>query len=124
MREARRSFSDVDLILIDTPGLSPKDTQGIEALALMLDAAQLSEVHLALPASGSEASLLAAHRAFGPLRPTRLLFTKVDEAVTYGVILSVASQVHAELSYMTNGPRIPEQIEAPDAYRLADLIAA
>lgn len=124
MRDARRSFADADLLLIDTPGLSPRDTTGIESLRALLDAADLSEVHLALPASGSEASLLAACRAFAPLNPSRLLFTKMDEAVTYGVILSVASQVRAELSYLTSGPRVPEQIELPDPYKLADLIAA
>jgi flagellar biosynthesis protein FlhF len=124
MRDARRTFADADLLLIDTPGLSPRDSTAIEALRSILDAADLSEVHLALPASGSETSLLAACRAFAPLNPSRLLFTKMDEAVTYGVILSVASQVRAELSYLTSGPRIPEQIELPDPYRLADLIAA
>jgi flagellar biosynthesis protein FlhF len=124
MGEARRSLGDVDLLLIDTPGLSPRDSKGVTALAAMLEAADVHEVHLALPASGSEASLLGAARAFAPLRPSRLLFTKMDEAVTYGVILSVAAEVRAELSYVTTGPRIPEQIERPDAARLADLIAA
>jgi flagellar biosynthesis protein FlhF len=124
MREARRSLSACDLVLIDTPGLSPRDAAAIESLRATLDAADLTEVHLALPASGSEPSLLAACRAFAPLGPSRLLFTKMDEAVTYGVILSVASHVRAELSYLTSGPRIPEQIELPDPYRLADLIAA
>jgi flagellar biosynthesis protein FlhF len=63
-------------------------------------------------------------RAFAPLNCSRLLFTKLDEAVTYGVILSVAAQAQTELSFLTTGPRIPEQIEACDAHRLADLIAA
>lgn len=124
MFEARQSLGDIDLLLIDTPGLSPRDPQGINALGSLIDAAPNTEVHLALPTSGSEASLLGMCRAFAPLRPTRLLFTKTDEAVSYGVILSVASQVSAELSYLTSGPRIPEQIETPDPYRLADLIAA
>jgi flagellar biosynthesis protein FlhF len=124
MRAARDGCPDSDLLLVDTPGLSPRDGAGIRDLASLLDAADLHEVHLALPASGSESALLGACRAFAPLRPSRLLFTKLDEAVTYGAILSVAAGACAELSYFTTGPRIPEQLELPDATRLAELIAA
>lgn len=124
MRQARHSFGDIDLLLVDTPGLSPRHAEGIESLRQLLAVADPMEVHLALPASGSEASLLRACEAFAPLRAARLLFTKTDEAVTYGVMLSVAAHVRSELSYLTCGPRIPEQIETPDPFRLADLVAA
>jgi flagellar biosynthesis protein FlhF len=124
MAAARAAFSSSDLLLIDTPGLSPKDERAIGALSELLAPARPDEVHLALPASGSESALLHAWRAFQPLAPSRLLFTKLDEAVTYGVILSVADQVKAELSYLTTGPRIPEQIEAANPSRVAELIAA
>lgn len=124
MEDARRHFADHDLILIDTPGLSPRDSAGVTALVDLLRHASIDETHLALTAAGSEASLLAACRAFAPLRPSRLLFTKLDEAVTYGVILSVADQVRTQLSFVTTGPRFPEEIEPGVASRIAELIAA
>jgi flagellar biosynthesis protein FlhF len=60
--------------------------------------------------------------AFGILRPQHLLFTKLDETVSYGPILSEAARTGKPLSFFTHGQRIPEDLEPASRERLLDLV--
>jgi len=122
MREAMESYADLDVVLIDTAGRSPKDTARLEELRTLLDAAHPTETHLVLSGASSEPVLIEAARRFAVLGTDRVIFTKLDEAVTYGVILNVASRVGARLSFITTGQEVPDQIEAPHPDRLARLM--
>ena len=59
---------------------------------------------------------------YEPLRPTRLLFTKLDETSTYGPILSTLARVKKPLSYLGTGQEVPEALELATSRRVADLI--
>ena len=59
---------------------------------------------------------------FAPARPNRVLFTKLDEAVNFGVLVNVARAASATLSYLTMGQEVPDQIETGRAERLAGLV--
>ena len=67
---------------------------------------------------------MQATRAFAPLAPNRLLFTKLDESVTCGVILNVVHRVRAGVSFLTSGPAFPEAIEPGAPNRIAGLVLA
>ncbi|MEM6751212.1 MAG: hypothetical protein AAF612_12165 [Planctomycetota bacterium] len=49
----------------------------------------------------------------------RVLFTKLDEAVTAGVMLNVSHRLGLRLSFVTTGQEVPHQIEPGNAERLA-----
>ena len=49
----------------------------------------------------------------------RLLFTKLDEAVRPGALLSAAAHSQLPTSYFSVGPAIPGAIEAGDLHKLA-----
>ena len=51
-----------------------------------------------------------------------MIFTKLDEAVTFGVLLNVARKVGKKLSYITTGQEVPHQIEPGQPARLAELV--
>jgi len=51
-----------------------------------------------------------------------MIFTKLDEAASFGVLVNVAQRVGAKLSYVTAGQEVPDDIEPGRSDRLARLI--
>jgi flagellar biosynthesis protein FlhF len=122
MAAACQAMRDCDVILIDTAGRSPTDTAKIEELVRFLAAAEPDEVHLVLSSTSSEQAMLRTVERFAPVKPNRVLFTKLDEAVNFGVLVNVARAASASLSYLTMGQEVPDQIEPGRAHRLAGLV--
>lgn len=61
-------------------------------------------------------------RQFSVVAPQRLIFSKIDEAVTVGLILNVLAQIGPRISYLTTGQSVPNDIEPATGRRLAELI--
>ena len=122
MARAIDQLGDVDLVLIDTAGRSPRDEVKIRELADFLHAARPDEVHLVLSAVAGERSLRAAVERFAVVRADRLILTKLDEADGLGGVLGVLGQANRPVSYLTTGQAVPDDIEPADRGRLARLI--
>lgn len=124
LARALRSLGDMELVLIDTAGRSPRDRDALIATGKQLrHAGENIEVHLCLPANVASVELRAIVELHGEaLRPRRLVATKLDEAVYHGSL--IAAQVHGGVpfSYFTTGQRVPEDIEVASAHRLASLL--
>jgi len=121
-QEVIHSLRDHDVIFVDTAGRSPNDTIKLSELRGFFQAAKPDEVHLVLASNCNEKALLSAIDRFEPIGIDRIIFTKLDEAVGFGLILSVIKQVKAKLSYMTAGQDVPDDIEVSSGRRLAQLI--
>ena len=122
MDAACQEFADFDVVLIDTAGRSPSDHQRLNELGELLDAARPHQVHLVLAAVASESVMVRTAERFSAMRPTRMIFTKLDEAASFGVLVNVAQRVGAKLSYVTAGQEVPDDIEPGRSDRLARLI--
>jgi flagellar biosynthesis protein FlhF len=122
LREAVRSMSDCDFILIDTAGRSPNDTLKLNELRGLLEAVQPDEVHLVLSATASEKCLELAAARFGEVRTDKIIFTKLDESANVGIVLNVVRKVNKGVSYITTGQDVPDDIEVGYGRRLAELI--
>ncbi len=122
MREAHAKLAHCDVVLIDTAGRSQRDDPRLEQLRQFVDAASPHEVHLVLSSTCTQTALLDAVDRFSQIRVDRIIFTKLDEAVTFGVILNVARKVNKRLSYLTTGQEVPHQIEVSRPQRLAALV--
>jgi flagellar biosynthesis protein FlhF len=122
LKGALAYYQDRALVLIDTPGLQQRDAPGMEKLAKLLDEARPAETHLVLSATMKPRDLAETAQRFERLRPTRLLFTKLDETCTYGPILSTLVRVKKPLSYLGVGRGIPQDLELATSRRVADLI--
>jgi flagellar biosynthesis protein FlhF len=122
MRRALDELGDVDLVLIDTAGRSPRDEVKIRELADFLAEAQPDEIHLVLSAVAGERSLRAAVERFALVHADRLILTKLDEADGLGGILAVLGQANRPVSYLTTGQAVPDDIEPANRRRLARLI--
>ncbi|MDR3620945.1 MAG: flagellar biosynthesis protein FlhF [Paludisphaera borealis] len=121
-RQAIDELGDVDLVLVDTAGRSPKDEPKIQELGELLARIRPDEVHLVLSAATSQRSLRAAAEQFAPARPDRLLLTKLDEAESLGALAAILGRADRPVSYLTTGQSVPDDIEEADRSRLARLI--
>ncbi len=122
LRSALRFYQDRTLVLIDTPGHSPKDTEVLGQLRHLLDELPEVETHLVLSATTKPRDMADIAQRFEPLKPGRLIFTKLDETSTYGPILSTLVRVKKPLSYLGTGQEVPQDLELATSRRVADLI--
>lgn len=123
LKEAVRDMRlQMDVVLIDTAGRSQRDNLKIKELKTFLDAAGPDEVHLVLSSTAHHSHMLNAAEEFKKLGVDRLIFTKLDEAISFGVVLGVMRKVDAAVSYVTTGQDVPDDIEVGSGRRLARLM--
>jgi len=119
---AMREMSDCDVILIDTAGRSHADQLKLNELSQFIAAGKPTEVHLVLSSTTTQEAMEAALESFSTVRVDQIIFTKLDEAVSFGVLLNVARIASRALSYLTTGQDVPDNIEVGQPRRLARLI--
>jgi flagellar biosynthesis protein FlhF len=122
MREAVTRMSDLEIVLMDTAGRSPRDEVKIQELRTMLIESKADEVHLVLSAVGGAAALRRTAEQFAPAGATALLLTKLDEATSLGNVLPLLRSCKLPLSYLTDGQNVPDDIAPADPRRLTRLI--
>ncbi|MFI4882935.1 MAG: hypothetical protein ACIAQU_10165, partial [Phycisphaerales bacterium JB064] len=122
MASACRAMADCDVVLIDTAGRSPRDGQRVEELSEYLAAAKPHETHLVLSATAGASALRSAASGFAQANPDRVLFTKLDEAESVGMVVSMVHSLGLPLSFVTTGQEVPDHIEPGRAERLARLV--
>lgn len=121
-RAAARACAGFDAVFIDTPGRSQRDDPRLDQLAALLAAVQPHETHLVLSSTATQSVLLEAVQRFSKLNADRIIFTKLDEAVSFGVLLNVIRSVNRQLSFVTTGQEVPHHIEPGRPQRLAALL--
>jgi flagellar biosynthesis protein FlhF len=100
------------MLLVDTPGLSPALLNDLGGnLANLLDSRQDIDTHLVLTANARLIDLERAVERFRMFRPSRLIFTKLDETDSLGAAFSIAARHDKPISYFCNGQLIPEDIQ-------------
>jgi len=122
MAEALRQCEKCDVVLIDTAGRSQRDDPKLDQLNQYIIAADPHEVHLVLSSTCTQSAMFDVIERFSQVRVDRIIFTKLDEAVTFGVLFNVARKVNKRLSYLTTGQEVPHQIEVGRSNRLAALV--
>jgi flagellar biosynthesis protein FlhF len=121
MRPALDRLGEVDLVLIDTAGRSPRSDARIEQLVELLSEAQPDETHLVISATHSTSSIHSVLQGFAPVQPTAVILTKLDEAPhTAGAVSALAESrlPSVPLSYVTTGQQVPDDIEVASVDRL------
>lgn len=122
MRHAVARLADVDLILMDTAGRSPRDEVKLQELKSMFDEAAPDEVHLVLSATCGATNVAKTAERFAEVGVTSLLLTKLDETHGLGNLLPLLRTSHVPLSYLTNGQNVPDDIEVADPTRLSRMM--
>jgi flagellar biosynthesis protein FlhF len=118
LAQALEEASGKDLVLIDTPGFGPADTDEAAELALFLSRHRLIEVQLVMPATLRAAALARVVERFSMFQPARLLFTNLDDGEACGGIVEQAIRTGLPLSYLGCGQQIPEDLMEASKDRL------
>ena len=121
MREAAARLSNLDLVLLDTAGRSPKDEVKIQELKSMLSEAKPDEVYLVLSGVSSAKSLVRTVNKFACVGTSALILTKLDEATGLGNLLPLLRGGKLPLAYLTDGQNVPDDIQVADKRRMAQL---
>jgi flagellar biosynthesis protein FlhF len=122
MHRAMHALGDCDVVLVDTAGRSQNDAGRLEELEQFLAAADPHETHLVLSSTAGEKVLLREAEAFSVLGVDKVVLTKLDEAVSFGMLVSAVHQIGKKLSFLTTGQEVPDHIEPGRPERLAGLV--
>jgi flagellar biosynthesis protein FlhF len=122
LRHSIELHGDKELILIDTAGRSPRNKTQMEELKAFLSQDQSYESCLVLSAGTRYQDMLKIYDSFSVVPLHRLVFTKLDETEVLGSILSLIGHTQKNLSYVTFGQNVPDDIEVVNPRRLAKLI--
>lgn len=112
--QALKDFKEYDFILVDTAGHSHHNTDQKAAMQELLhsvDEAAEKEVFLVLSATTKYSDLISIADAYSAVTDYKLIFTKLDETSTIGNLLNLKLHTGAELSYITCGQNVPDDIE-------------
>ncbi len=110
-------LADYRLVLIDTPGFGQRD-RGLSTQLHWLRAAGRVRCFLTLPANAQGPDLDEVVRRFRGAEPEGCILTKVDETGCLGSALSVLIRHRLPVAYVTDGQRVPEDIQRAEAHRL------
>jgi flagellar biosynthesis protein FlhF len=119
---ALRKFRAKDIVFVDTVGRSQRSHKELNDLAKFVAAAEPDETHLVVNASTNLRTAEDIINQFKVVKPNRLLFSKLDEAVTYGPLLSLIHRHDIPLSYVTTGQSVPDDIRMIDATQFAAMV--
>lgn len=121
-RAAVEELSDRDLVLVDTAGQSPTDQESLMALLGFFPEDVGVEVHMVLAVTTRARDLEKILCRYAPVRPSRLLLTKLDETECHGPLLGLPLASRLPLSYLTTGQNVPDDIEEASPPLVADHI--
>lgn len=101
-----------DLILIDTIGKSPRDSVKLGEMKQLLNACGTqAELYLAVAATTKSSDLKEIIRQFEPFNYRSVIVTKLDETIRVGNVISALSDLGKSVSYITDGQRVPSNIQ-------------
>ncbi len=119
---ALRKFRSKDMVFVDTVGRSQRSRKELADLGRFVAAADPDEIHLVISASTGVRTAQDILNQFKGIKPDRLIFSKLDEAATYGPILSLLHAHRLPVSYVTTGQTVPDDIRTMDPTQLASLV--
>jgi flagellar biosynthesis GTPase FlhF len=122
MITAMERFSDRDVVLIDTPSSSYLDQDSYRSVASCLAAVRIDDVQAVLPLALSVREAASVIDHFRPLGVKHMVVTKLDESRYAGQLLNFGFRFGVPITFLTDGPRVPEDIRAASVQEMATLI--
>ena len=122
MKNVLQRHRDKAAVFIDTAGRSQADVAKLDELAAFLDAADPDEVLLCLSVAVRLEDQRDIIEKYRRLKPTGLIFTKLDESRSPGVIPSLLTESGLPATYLTVGQSVPDDVISATPKRLSALI--
>ena len=121
LNQAIENYADYDLVFVDTAGFSHKNEKQREDTKALLNGmndAYSKEVYLVVSATTKYRDLIDILDIYHEISDYKLIFTKLYETSCYGNLLNIRLYANAELSYVTIGQNVPDDIEVFDTQKI------
>lgn len=110
MQRALASFSERKLVIIDTAGISQRESGLAEQFETLTHEDVKIHPFLVLSATAQESVINETIKAFSSIDLTAAIITKTDENGSIGAILSGLIRNKLPAAFVANGQRIPEDL--------------
>ncbi|MEB3101146.1 flagellar biosynthesis protein FlhF [Ferviditalea candida] len=120
--KAFQKFSDRDLIFMDTAGRNYRNEMYVSELNSLLQSDGNAETYLVLSMTSKYRDMNLITENFSKFKLDKLLFTKMDETDSYGSVINLMHDFSLQLSYVTNGQNVPDDIVELNEEHLVDTI--
>lgn len=119
-----KKTTDVDVVLVDTVGRSPKDKELLFRMNTMLSliAPDDKKMYIALSGSMKSEDIISSIEMYSQYPLQSIIITKVDETKSIGNIISVAYEKNLPLLFFTDGQHVPIDIHKASAASLLSLL--
>lgn len=122
LSEAIERLKDCHYILIDTAGGSQYDMDKIELINQYQQHLTETPIEkmLVLPANVKTTDLYEIYNSYSTLHIHNLIFTKLDETISYGNLISFAHKTKKSICYVSVGQNVPDDLHEADSNYLID----
>lgn len=118
LSEVLKLFSEKDLVLIDTAGMSQRDVRLSQQFSLIKGSAPSIKTYLVFSTTTHRAGLNEILQAFGEVKLDGCILTKLDETTSLGGALSMAMESKLPVKYVSDGQKVPEDIHIARSHNL------
>jgi flagellar biosynthesis protein FlhF len=119
LKATLRDLRGKHMVLIDTIGMSQRDKQVAEQVAMLSGAGPVRRL-LVLNASCNADTLEDVVRVYGGVGLAGCVLSKVDEAASIGAALDTIVRHKLKLHFIANGQRVPEDLHPVNKQYLVD----
>lgn len=117
-----QQFANKKLILIDTAGMGQRDMRLAEHLATLVANSRIRiRNYLVLAANTQQRVMQENVERFKKIPLCGCIYTKLDESLSMGEIITTSIQNGLPIGYLTDGQRVPEDIKVANAAKLVSL---
>ncbi|MFN8582720.1 MAG: hypothetical protein U0163_17300 [Gemmatimonadaceae bacterium] len=105
-----RRLDKCDVVLIDTPGRSPRSREANTQWQAMLKAAAPDETHLTIPATMRPDLLHGVAQHYASCRLTHVLLTKTDEIAEDAMLADACAALDLPMRWLCDGQAVPADV--------------
>lgn len=109
-------------VILDSASVNPFDARALEQLGIVLSGLSHKEIHAVVPACHGARDFAQSLSAFSTVGANRLAVTRLDEAPFVGRVIAAARTARMPISYLSQGPRIPDDLVRPGVDALLDAV--
>ncbi|WP_341501683.1 flagellar biosynthesis protein FlhF [Gallaecimonas sp. GXIMD4217] len=125
LEEVLYQLRNRSLVLIDTAGMGQRDLRLNQQLDTLMQSGRVPiQRYLVLAATAQTQVLGDAHRRFSQIPLDGCILTKLDETLSLGGCLSLAVQNALPIGYLTDGQRVPEDLQVAEPQALVERAVA
>ena len=121
LAEIVEEMQEYEYCLVDTAGRSHKNKEQIEDIRTLIEQVPIADrqVFLVLNAGSKYNDLLEIADVYAGLTDYSVIFTKLDETSSAGVMLNIHVRTKCPLSYVTTGQNVPDDISEVNPQKVA-----